>query len=392
MASASPDRRAPVCPGFGRCGGCAIQHLAYDAQLAWKRARVVRAFAAQAALREVAVAQTVPSPRLFGYRNNAKLVAARQGRRVVLGGYAPRSHEVVDLLGCRVVEPALDAVAIELRRLLDEAGVEIYDERTLTGRLRHVVLRANEAGQVLCTLVVARPLPDGTALAERLRAARPEVAGVVEHENRSRGNAIFAAGGAERVLAGAGEIEDRLARRRISSLRVRLTPGAFFQANRDVAALAYGAIALALAVESTERVVDVYSGVGGIGLALANRAADVLGIELHAGAVANASAAAALNGITNARFVAGDAAAALAAVNRADVVVVNPPRKGCAPDVLAQMARLAPRAIAYLSCDPDTLARDLAVLVAAGYRPRAITPRDMLPHTAHVETLAILGR
>ena len=391
VVSASPDRRAPVCPGFGRCGGCAIQHLAYDAQLVWKRARVVRAFAAEATLREVAVAHTVPSPRLFGYRNNAKLVAARQGRSVVLGGYAPRSHQVVDLLGCRVVEPALDAVAVELRRLLAETDLEIYDERTLAGRLRHVVLRSNEAGQVLCTLVVVRPLPDGAALAERLRAARPEVAGIVEHENRSRGNAIFAAGGAERLLAGAGEIEDRLALED-RSLRVRLTPGAFFQANRDVAALAYSAIARALAVESTQRVVDVYSGVGGIGLALANRAADVLGIESHAGAVANASAAAALNGITNARFVAGDAAAALAAVDRADVVVVNPPRKGCAPDVLAQMTRLAPRAIAYLSCEPDTLARDLAVLMAAGYRPRAITPYDMLPHTAHVETLAILGR
>ena len=385
------ERRAPVCPGFGRCGGCAIQHLAYDAQLAWKRARVGRAFAARAALRDVAVAETVPSPRLFGYRNNAKLVAARQSSGVVLGGYAPRSHQVVDLLGCRVIEPALDAVAIELRRLLDEARVEIYDEKKLTGRLRHVVLRSNQAGQVLCTLVVTRPLPDGAALAERLHAARPEVAGVVEHENRTRGNAIFAAGGAQRILAGAGEIEDRLALDD-RSLQVRLTPGAFFQANRDVAALAYSAIARALALESSERVVDVYSGVGGIGLALADRAADVLGIESHAGAVANAATAAALNGITNARFVAGDAAAALDAVERADVLVVNPPRKGCTPDVLAQMARLAPRAIAYLSCDPDTLARDLAVLAAAGYRPRAVTPYDMLPHTAHVETLAILIR
>lgn len=387
----SADRRPPVCPGFGRCGGCALQHLAPEAQLAWKRGRVLRALAAHAELRDLAVAEAVPSPRALGYRNNAKLVVARQNGGAVLGGYAPRSHDVVDLAGCRVVEPPLDAVAVELRRLVDACAIEIYDERTLTGRLRHAVLRSNQAGQVLCTLVVARPLPDGPALADRLRAARPEVAGVVEHLNPTRGNAIFAPDGPERVLAGAAELDDRL-RVGPRTLQVRLTSGAFFQANREVAALAYAAMVEGLAVRSGERVVDAYSGVGGIGLALAPDAAEVIGIESNAGAVANAAAAAARHGAGNARFVAGDASAVLATLDRAEVVVVNPPRKGCAPEVLAQIARLRPRVVGYLSCDPDTLARDLAVLAAAGYRARALTPYDMLPHTAHVETLAILDR
>jgi 23S rRNA (uracil1939-C5)-methyltransferase len=386
----SADRRAPVCPGFGRCGGCALQHLAYEAQLAWKRARVVRALDAHPALRELTVAEIVPSPRQLGYRNNAKLVVARAPAGAVLGGYAPRSHQVVDLGGCRVVEPALDAVAAELRALIDSAAVEIYDERTLAGRLRYAVLRANHAGQVLCTLVVARPLPGGPELAERLRAARPEVVGVVEHQNKSCGNAIFAAEAVERTLAGAPVLDDRLVVGQ-QTLQVRLAPAAFFQANRDVAGLAYAALVEGLAVGRSERVVDAYSGVGGIGLALAPHAADVLGIESNAAAVASAQEAAARNGITNARFLAGDSAAVLATVERAEVVVVNPPRKGCAPAVLAQIARLAPRAVGYLSCDPDTLARDLAMLVEAGYRIRTITPHDMLPHTPHVETLAILS-
>jgi len=391
VIAAAAERRQPICPGFGQCGGCTLQHLAYEAQLAWKRARVARAFAAQAALRETAVGQPVASPRVLGYRNNAKLVAARDGRGARLGGYAPRSHQVVDLLGCRVVEPPLDAVAVELRRLLDALAVELYDERTLTGRLRHAVLRSNEAGEVLCTLVVARPLPNGAELAAALRAARGEVIGVVEHQNQTRGNAIFAAGGPERTLAGAPAIEDRLtvgAR----SLHVRLTSGAFFQANRDVAGLAYAAMVDGLAVQRSERVVDAYSGVGGIGLALAPHAAEVIGIESNAAAVASAQAAAARNGIHNARFMAGDAGATLAAVDGAEVVVVNPPRKGCSPEVLAQIARLRPRAVGYLSCDPDTLARDLAALANAGYRARTVTPHDMLPHTPHVETLAILDR
>lgn len=391
VAVASPERREPVCPGFGRCGGCALQHLAYEAQLAWKRARVVRALGAQPALRDVTVAEPVASPRVLGYRNNAKLVVARGGGgSAVLGGYAPRSHDVVDLIGCRVVEPALDTVAAELRRLIESSAAgEIYDERTLTGRLRYAVLRANQAGDVLCTLVVARPLPNAPQLAERLCAARPEVIGVVEHQNPTRGNAIFAAGGAERTLAGADALDDRLVVGE-RTLQVRLTAGAFFQANRDVAGLAYAAMVDGLAVRRSERVVDAYSGVGGIGLALAPHAAGVIGIESNAAAVANAQAAAARNGVDNARFVPGDAAAVLATVDRADVVAVNPPRKGCSPDVLAQIARLRPRAVGYLSCDPDTLARDLAALAGTGYRPRTVTPHDMLPHTPHVETLAIL--
>jgi 23S rRNA (uracil1939-C5)-methyltransferase len=391
VAVPSPDRRAPVCPGFGRCGGCALQHLAYEAQLAWKEARVRDALGAHDALKDARVGACVPSPRVLGYRNNAKLVPAHGPDGVRLGGYAPRSHEVVDLSGCRVVEPAIDAVAAALRALIADAGVELYDERRATGRLRHVVLRASHTGQVLIALIVARPLPDGPALAERLRALRPEVAGVVEHQNRTRGNAIFETGGEERVLSGAGQLEDQLVVGD-RTLRVRLTPGAFFQANRQVAGLAYTALARALAVGPADRIVDAYSGVGGIGLALAATGAQAIGIESHAGAVANAAAAAALNGIATARFVAGDAAVALADVDRADVVVVNPPRKGCAPEVLAQIARLTPRAVGYLSCDPDTLARDLAVLATARYRARSITPFDMLPHTPHVETLAILER
>jgi 23S rRNA (uracil1939-C5)-methyltransferase len=174
---------------------------------------------------------------------------------------------------------------------------------------------------------------------------------------------------------------------------VRLSGAAFFQANRGVAGLAYGAIVRALAPRPSERVVDAYCGVGGIALALARAGAtDVIGIEVHAGAVTDATASAALNGVTGARFVAGDVAERLTAIERADLVVLNPPRKGCAPEVLAAVVRLAPRAIAYLSCDPDTLGRDLAWLAGHGYPAATVTPYDMLPHTPHVEALAILKR
>lgn len=390
----SPARRPPACKAFGACGGCVLQHLAYDAQLDWKRRRVAQALAERAGLADTAVNACVAAPRPLGYRNKSKLVAAHAGDAgLVLGGYAPRSHQVVDLAGCRIAEPPLDETAAALRAILEEAGVRPYDERTSTGDLRHVVLRSNHAGEVLAVWIAARPLPDGPVLARRFRDARPEVVGVVEHLNRTRGNALFAEddGGNERCLDGAGTLEEQID---VGSRTVRLTlsPGAFFQTNRTVAALAYAAIARALAVRPTDRVVDAYCGVGGIALLLAPDAAEVIGVESHQGAVASAAASAARNGIANARFIAGDAAKALATIDRADLVVLNPPRKGCAPAVLAEVVRLGPRAIAYLSCDPDTLARDLAVLTGRGYRCPHVTPFDMLPHTPHVEALAVLSR
>jgi 23S rRNA (uracil1939-C5)-methyltransferase len=383
----SAARRPSACRAFGACGGCVLQHLDYEAQLDWKRTRVARALAAV----DVTVAPCVASPRPLGYRNRSKLVPARVDGKLVLGAYAPRSHDVVDLAGCRIAEPPLDETATALATLLDRARVVPYDEAALTGDLRHVILRASHDSRVLATWVVARPLANGPALARAFRAARREVVGVVEHVNRGRGNAIFASdAGADRVLDGDATIEDRVdvgGR----AVRLRLSSGAFFQANRGVAALAYAAIADALSVRPGERVVDAYCGVGGIALALAGRGAgEVIGFEVHAGAVADAEASAALNGVTNVRFIAGDVTGALAAIDRADVVVLNPPRKGCAPEVLAEVVRLAPRAIAYLSCDPDTFARDLAWLAGRGYRANTVTPYDMLPHTPHVEALAIL--
>jgi 23S rRNA (uracil1939-C5)-methyltransferase len=391
IETASPARRPPACRAFGACGGCVLQHLDYPAQLAWKRARLQRALAAYPALAAVEVRAAVASPHPLGYRNRSKLVAARAGHTLVLGAYAPRSHDVVDLAGCRIAEPPLDDTAAALRALLAEQAVAPYDEHTLTGDLRHVVLQSNRNGAVLATWITRRPLADGPALARAFRRVRPEVVGVVEHTNPERGNAIFDAGGDSRVLDGAGAIDETIEAAG-RTLRLRLSAGAFFQANRAVAQHAYASILTALAPRPSDRVVDVYSGAGAIALLLAGAAEHVVGIESHAGAVADATASAAANEIANARFVAGDAAGALAIVDRADLVVVNPPRKGCAPAVLEAISRLAPRAIAYLSCDPDTLARDLALLSERGYDIEPVTPFDMLPHTPHVEALAILRR
>lgn len=386
----SPARRVPACAAFGSCGGCVLQHWDYPEQTAWKRRRVERALSA-AAVGDLPVHPCVGSPRRLGYRNNSKLVAGRHGARLVLGAFAPRTHRLVNLAGCRIAEPPLDDTAEALRALFDDAGVEPYDEQTLSGGLRYVVLRTNARGEVLAVWIAASPLADGAGLARRFRAARPEVVGVVEHVNATRGNALYG-GGALRLLDGASSLKEGVdidGR----AVALRLSAGAFFQANRDVAGLAYTALARALAPRAGERVVDAYCGVGGIALGLAGAvgpAGMVVGIENNRAAVEDARASADLNHLRNVQFQAEDVAIGLTGVDRADLVVVNPPRKGCGAAVLTQVARLSPRAIAYLSCDPDTLARDLAWLAARGYVTRSATPFDMLPHTPHVESLAIV--
>ncbi len=379
-------RVSPVCPGYGQCGGCVVQHLAYDRQLVWKWERVANQVIGQPALQSVVVAPCVASPRPLGYRNRAKLVYARHGETTVLGAYAPRTHQVVNLAGCKISEDPLDAVAGALLSCLQTHEVVPYDEQLAEGLLRYAVLRANHLGEVLVTLVTAqREWPTGPALGRALMAAASQVGGVVQNVNPSRGNAIY---GPEDVpLAGAAHLIDK-----VGTVHVRLSPTAFFQVNREVAGLLYADVLAACALTGTERVVDCYSGVGGVALTLASRAAEMIGIEEHPSAVEDALASAALNHATRTRFVQGDVAARLRELDAADVIVLNPPRRGCSPAVLAEVARLNPRTVAYVSCAPDTLVRDLTVLAGKGLTVQSIRPYDMLPQTPHVEALAICTR
>jgi 23S rRNA (uracil1939-C5)-methyltransferase len=376
-------RVVPVCPAYGACGGCTLEHMAYERQLQWKSEHVVTSLARAGVT--AAVAACVPSPRPLGYRNKSKLVYATDADgRSVLGAYAPRSHQVIDLAGCRVAEAPLDEVAAVLRELLAAHHVRGYDERLAEGLLRYAILRVNYLGQVLVTLVTADDaFASGEEIARALMTARPEVVGVVQNINRSRGNALY--GDDERALGGATQLADR-----VGAVELRLSSTAFFQVNRDIAARIYADVAEAAALTGTERVVDAYAGVGGIALTLARGAAEVVGIEEHPRAVADAQASAQLNHAFRVRFVVGEVEAQLAGLGAADVVVLNPPRRGCAPSVLRAVVALKPRLIAYVSCAPDTLARDLALLQAERLCVRSVTPYDMLPQTPHVESLAVV--
>jgi len=350
LERASPDRVPPSCAATGRCGGCPLGALRYAAQLAWKKV-------------DGQTHPIVASPRPLAYRNQSKLVLARVRGAPVLVAFAPRTHHVVDVAGCHVVEPVLEEVRASLLPAL--ADVTPYDEKTRAGQLAYVMLRSNWRGQVLVTLVG----PDVPAID---RDAHPAIAGVCANDG-PRGNAIF--GPTTRVLDGAGELEEQ-----VGDVRLLLSPTAFFQVNRDVAALVYGAIDAWIAPDA--RVADVYSGVGGIARTLAARGRDVVAIEANADAVRDAQRVP-----SSVRFVVGDAAGSPL---DADAVVVNPPRKGLGQDLCTALNASPARQLAYVSCDPQTLARDLARLTS--FTIERLQPYDMHPQTAHIETLAFLRR
>ena len=385
------DERVPAaCAAWGRCGGCVMQHLAIDSQRSFKRDLVEAALVAAGVKADVQMCEGGAS---LHYRNRAKLVFARAGERVILGAYAPRSHEVIDLAGCQVVAPPLDGVAQEIARLATDLGVLPYDERSGLGDARYAILRANREGQTQVTLVVARRDARGIAeLARALRRGRPEVTGVVENLNASRGNALVAYEEPDLILDGNPMIEERV------GVSLTLSPRSFFQASAEMAERLYGAATEAAGLAAGDVAIDLYTGVGGIALSLAQAApgASVIGVEEIAEAVADAAAGALRNNLSNVRFICADATKFLSARAvghvRTDVVTVDPPRKGLSREVTRAILELKPRRLVYVSCAPRTLARDLALLVAGGYQLRAVTPFDLMPHTPHVEALAVLDR
>jgi 23S rRNA (uracil1939-C5)-methyltransferase len=380
----SPARRPAPCPAHGRCGGCPLQHAAYAEQLRIKRARVERALARHPSLRGLAVPECVPAPAEARYRDQAKYVVARLRGRAVPASYAPHSHRPVDMTGCLVPEAPVQAAAEAAVAAAEALRVPIYDERRRTGLLRHVVARANARGEVLVVLVAAADFDAAGALAAELRDRCPAVVGVVLDVNAGTGGAIL--GSAARTLSGVDTLEEDL-----GGVRLWLGARAFFQVNRAQAARLYALCADLAAAGPDDVVLDLYSGVGGIALTLASRAARVVGIEASAEAVAVARRAAADAG-SACDFRCGDVAALLSEVDRADVVVLDPPRKGCEPAVLQRLGALAPRRIVYVSCDPGSLARDLDRLAALGYRTTTLQPLDLFPGTPHVECVALLER
>jgi len=361
--------------------------MAYGGQLRAKHARLAAALTAYPRLGGIAVPAVIGSPRLFGYRNQAKLVVRRARRGLLLGVYRPGTHQVVDISACPVHHPAINAVLAALRTTLERSAAPIFDERSETGWLRYVVVRSSAWKRTAQIILVVRDRrwAGERELIRRLRRLRG-VSSVVLNLNPHPGNVILG----DTFVGGAPLLE------RIGGLLLASSPGAFLQANSGSARRIYECVQRWAAPAPAETAVDLYAGVGAISFHLAGRARLVWGVEESPIAARDAARNIRLNGYHNVRFVAAGAADGLAQVaarvGTIDLLTLNPPRKGADQACRAAIVACAPRRVVYVSCDPLTLARDLDWFSAHGYEVAAVQPYDLLPQTEHVETVALLRR
>lgn len=386
-----PGRIEPACPVCRRCGGCALQHLSYEAELREKERWVADALARIGRV-SPPIRPILPSPLEAGYRNKAQYpLGLGPDGRAVGGFYAPRSHTLVPYGGCRLQPPFFGDILEAVCRYIDRSGQRPYDEAAGRGLFRHLYLRWGEAsGQVMVCLVVnGRRIPEPRLLVSMVLSACPGVTSILVNTNTAATNVIL--GQETRVLFGAPAIRDTL-----RGVEVELSPLSFYQVNRQGAELLYRQAEEMAALTPEDVLLDLYCGAGTIGLSMARRVKRLIGVEVVESAVRDARQNALQNGIGNARFLCADAGQAARQLAEEGllptVAVLDPPRKGCDPAALAAVARMAPRRVVMVSCNPATLARDLQILARAGYAVRAAQPVDMFPRTAHVECVALAER
>lgn len=386
LVEPSPARREPDCPYYGRCGGCDFRHMSYEEELWAKRARVQDALTRIGGA-EIAVEEILGAEQPLHYRNKSIYPISPTGE---VGFYRARSHQVVHVEHCLIQKPEADALAQALRDYIARFRVPPYDEATGRGLLRHLYVRTSCAGESLvCLLVNGSRLPHEEELVAMLRAAAPRLCGVVLGENTRRGNAIL--GDRYRTLWGRDYLTDTLC-----GLELRLSVPSFYQVNHDQAQRLYEKALEYAGLTGRELAVDLYCGAGTITQVLARRARHVIGGEIVPEAIRDAEDSARRNGVENVEFLCGDASRLAAELRqrglRPDVICVDPPRKGLAPDVVEAAASMTPGRIVYVSCDPATLARDVARFAPLGYCPVRACAVDLFPGTAHVETVVLLSK
>ena len=382
----SGHRQEPDCPYYGKCGGCDFRHMDYAEELAAKRQRV------QDALTRLG-GSTVQVEEILGaadtehYRNKSQYPIAFNG---AVGLYRARTHEVVPVERCLIQRPEADAAAQAVRQYIRRFRVPCYDEKTGHGLLRHLYVRTSGTGEsLICLLGCGDRAPHEQELVELLRQAVPHAVGIVWGVNRKKGNAIL--GDGYRTLWGSDTLRDTL-----GGLTFRLSVPSFYQVNRAQAEVLYQKAVEFAALTGEETVLDLYCGAGTITLCMARHCRQAVGAEIVPEAIDDARQNARANGVENVEFFCGDAretAAELAGRGlRPDVICVDPPRKGLAPEVVDAAAAMAPRRIVYVSCDPATLGRDVKRFAERGYTAVRAAAVDLFPRTANVETVVLLSQ
>ncbi len=386
----SKDRIQPECPVYLKCGGCVFSHMTYEAEAKIKADHVAECF------RRIGGLTPEFEPIIAGdsdkrYRNKAQFPVAFENGEIKTGFYSPHSHRVVHCPDCLLQPAEFEGILEAFSQYIKENNVSVYDETAHKGLLRHIYIRKGSAsGQIMvCAVINGKKLPDEEGLVKILREKEKAIESIIINSNTKDTNVIL--GDKCRTLWGKDSIRDILC-----GLEFEISPLSFYQVNRNQAEKLYNKAAEYAELTGNETVLDLYCGAGTIGLSMAKNAKEIIGVEIVPEAIEDAKINAKINKIENARFICADAAQAAEKLKeegiKPDVIILDPPRKGCSPEMLKTATEMAPERIVYVSCDPATLARDCGILAEKGYIARKVTPVDMFPRTGHVETVVQLVR
>ncbi len=381
----SPERIEPFCGVFEKCGGCTLQHLSYKGQLEYKARYIKECFKRLGGI-DIETPEVVAAGNIRDYRNKASFPVAAADGKIRAGFYAPRSHRLVSAV-CPIQKQPVNDIKEAVLEWAKKEGVTAYDETSGSGTLRHIIGRQSSNGEIMAGLIVKGSINE-KSLASALKGM-PGLKSVVVNRNDKNTNAIL--GDVECAISGEGYLTETF-----GGLSFRAGLSSFLQVNHEQAEKLYKLTIDYADISKSDVVFDLYCGIGTLSLLAACKAKRVLGIEYVNSAAENAKENARINGIDNAEFIAGDAERMLdegvKLAGEPQIVILDPPRKGCDRALVEKLISLAPCKIVYVSCNPSTLARDASLLSKAGYNIKAVKGVDMFPHTTHVECVVLITR
>ncbi|MCG3402658.1 23S rRNA (uracil(1939)-C(5))-methyltransferase RlmD [Staphylococcus massiliensis] len=391
VTTASDNRVTPPCVYYSKCGGCQLQHMNYESQLEMKFNQVYNLFTRKGSFKDLKINQPIGMEHPWHYRNKSQLpVGTDQSGDVKMGFYRQRSHDIIDMDTCLIQHDVQNALMVSIKKWLNELNVSIYNEQLKSGLVRHVIIRAShyKDAQMVIFVTNGKKFKALDTLIKRISTHYPSVKSIIHNINTSHSNVIM--GKKSQVMYGDSVIEDDL-----DNLTFEIGDRSFYQINVTQTEKLYRKAIEYAGLTGNEIVIDAYCGIGTIGLYMAPHANHVYGVEVVESAIEDAKLNRERNGIQNIDFEAGKAEEIIIKWQqeglKPDVVMVDPPRKGCDQTFINTLLELQPKRIVYISCNPSTQARD-AERLSDSYDLQEITPVDMFPHTTHIETVALFER
>ena len=386
MSENNKNGKGIMCPYRKKCGGCQLLNLNYEEQLSHKMKTEIRLLG-----RFGRVSEIIGMQNPYNYRNKSQYAFASVKGKTVAGVYQSSSHRVVDIESCLITDNRADEICQSVKKLLKSFKLKPFDEASQDGFLRHLLVKTGfKSGEIMVVLVTAKAeFPKKRSFINALIKLHPEITTIVQNVNDKFTSMVL--GDKSKILYGGGKITEELC-----SFKFRISPRAFYQINPVQTEILYNTAMEFADFKGNEAIIDAYCGTGTIGIIASGRVKSVIGVEINGDAIKDAKENARLNSVSNIEFYRSDAGELMKALasrgQKIDTVIMDPARAGADMPFLTSLVKLSPKKVIYISCNPETLARDLTYLTKNGYRARKIQPVDMFPHTSHVETVALMTR